>query len=523
MYDALNKYITKDEPFGPIESGDLDSNAKVLDLLFERQNRTYKDLLHRPSIIMGRRGSGKTSYLRTVYFDKQYDFNAEIRTPDVLEKISNVIQGMARQATFTETLAELWEKVLWTCVLSEIRSKELLPFSSKLLVVGEYLDMMGIKKGDKVDDALRNLAEIFEDAKSTKSKDGISEVLRRLDKNKFDVAQSAVIDSLKASKKTFVILMDSLEDFRLNIDSIRDSLQGLLKCVGSMNKPDDAVDIRFCLPTELYRTIIEISSNQTKDFKRALRLEWDAKELILIGAQRLHYFLALYYPNFMPDFMKRRSEDKKIERSEADALFNVVLPEKIKNRAGFQEKSISYILRHTQLLPRHFLMLLNSIFKGTGVTQSLQPFPITEDKIKRGIREVEEPIVREIFGAFRMIHPTAAETCRQCLPELGHEFSTADLRQVFNRHGKAPFGSDDFFDFQRMLVEIGAIGRVARGKATDIYIKGYFEYHVSHGLSISHDDKLCIHPLFSGIFHGKGNKDRPVYPYGSILDDDEEE
>jgi hypothetical protein len=72
-----------------------------------------------------------------------------------------------------------------------------------------------------------------------------------------------------------------------------------------------------------------------------------------------------------------------------------------------------------------------------------------------------------------------------------------------------------------MLMEIGAMGRVIPEKETDIYIKGYFEYNVSHGLSISHDDKLCIHPLFSGIFRGSGNQDRPVYPYGSVLDDED--
>jgi Cdc6-like AAA superfamily ATPase len=520
MYEVLKNHITKDEPFGPIDSGDFDSNAEVLNLLFERQNRTYKNLHHRPSIIMGRRGSGKTSYLRTVYFDKQYDFYTEINTATVLEHISSVIEGLAKETTFTETLAKLWEKILWTCVLSEIRNRDLLPFSSNLIVVGEYLDMMGIKKSDKVEDALWKLVEVFKDAKTENTTDGISEVLRKFNKIKFGEAQSAVIDRLNAAKKTFVILMDSLENFHLDIESIKNSLEGLLKCVGSMNKSSDVVDIRFCLPTELYRTIIEISSNQTKDFKHALKLEWKASELVLIGSQRLMYFLELYYPGFI----KRKLSHEKIGRADAMELFNAVLPEKITNRAGFQENSISYILRHTQLLPRHFLLLLNSIFKSTGTTQSLKPFPfpISEEKITRGIRQVEERIVREIFGAFKLIHPEAGETCKRCLPELEHEFSMGDLHRVFNRHGKAVFGSDNFIDFQRMLKEIGAMGRVDRDKMTDVYITGEFEYAVDHELPISHDDRLCIHPLFSGIFRGPRNKDRPVYPYGSVLDDEEE-
>lgn len=67
--------------------------------------------------------------------------------------------------------------------------------------------------------------------------------------------------------------------------------------------------------------------------------------------------------------------------------------------------------------------------------------------------------------------------------------------------------------------EIGAMGRVKAGKATEVYIQGNFEYTVAHEIAVSHDDELCIHPLFSGIF-GNDTQERPVYPYGSDLDDD---
>jgi hypothetical protein len=72
-----------------------------------------------------------------------------------------------------------------------------------------------------------------------------------------------------------------------------------------------------------------------------------------------------------------------------------------------------------------------------------------------------------------------------------------------------------------MLVEIGAIGRVIKGRETDLYIKGSFEYIVSHELALGQDDELCVHPLFSGIYRGSGQKDRPVYPYGSELEDED--
>jgi len=173
------------------------------------------------------------------------------------------------------------------------------------------------------------------------------------------------------------------------------------------------------------------------------------------------------------------------------------------------------------LLPRHFVILLNSIFKSPSLARGRNPFPVSQERIVTGIRQVEEFIVGEIFVAFKLIHPTAEEVCKRCLPELGHQFTMSDLHRVFTRYGKAVFGSDNLFDFQRMLLEIGAIGRVIPGKETDQYIKGNFEYTVQHQLSLSQEDELCIHPLFSGIYHSSNRRDRPVYPYGSFLGDED--
>ena len=62
MFNTIRPYITKDEPFGPIDSGDIDlSDLKALLMLFEKHNWGYKNLHSRPSIIIGRRGSGRTS------------------------------------------------------------------------------------------------------------------------------------------------------------------------------------------------------------------------------------------------------------------------------------------------------------------------------------------------------------------------------------------------------------------------------------------------------------------------------
>jgi len=516
MLNTIRPYITKDEPFGPIDSGDIDStDLKALLMLFEKHNWIYKNLRSRPSIIIGRRGSGKTYYLRSVFFDQQYDYYVEIRTPHVLGQVARAIQKMTDEVLFSEMVSELWDSILWISVLLEIRKHSLLP-PDDLNVVNGYLDKMRVRATDTVEDVLRNVAKMLEEIMS-KSNTAASDLFWGADKISLDDAKTAVLKNLEASKKKFAILMDSLDDFQLDIDSVSRSLQGLLKIVGSMNKPRDVVDIRFCLPSELYQQFMKLSSNPNKDFRRALKLQWTASELVLIGAQRLMFYLALEYP----DLYKQYRTLDLTKRNDALTLFNAVLPERITNHVGYSEETMSYILRHTQLLPRHFVILLNSIFKSPSLARGRNPFPVSQERIVTGIRQVEDFMVREIFVAFNLIYPTAEETCRRCLPELGHKFTMGDLHRVFTRHGKAVFGSDNLFDFQRMLLEIGAIGMALPGKETDVYIKGSFEYTVSHQLSLSQDDELCVHPLFSGIFHGSGKQERPVYPYGSVLEDED--
>ena len=50
MFDTIRPYITKDEPFGPIDSVDIDpKDTDVMNRLFERHNWIYKNLDQRPS------------------------------------------------------------------------------------------------------------------------------------------------------------------------------------------------------------------------------------------------------------------------------------------------------------------------------------------------------------------------------------------------------------------------------------------------------------------------------------------
>ena len=237
--DTVRPYITKDEPFGPIDSTDIDSNdIDALRLLFEQQNRIYKNLRNRPSIIIGRRGSGKTYYLRSVFFDKAYKHYTEIRTARVLGHMAKVVQKATKDAFFPEMVSELWEMILWVGVFAEVRKHSLLS-SDDLYVVNAYLEKLDVRGTDDIDGLFIDLTNMLDNAMDKNPSRGAADILRGLDRFSFDYAKSIVLSSFERSNTSFVILMDSLDDFQLDIDSVAHSLQGLLKLVGSMNKPRD--------------------------------------------------------------------------------------------------------------------------------------------------------------------------------------------------------------------------------------------------------------------------------------------
>lgn len=110
--------------------------------------------------------------------------------------------------------------------------------------------------------------------------------------------------------------------------------------------------------------------------------------------------------------------------------------------------------------------------------------------------------------------------CERCIPELPFRFEVGKLHEVFNKHGKKAMGTDDFEDFRRMLIEIGAVGRVLG--ETERYVTGLFEYTVPHRLVTSTDDELCLHPVFLKVFSAKkpplGGTRKTVYPFGTDVD-----
>jgi hypothetical protein len=425
--------------------------------------------------------------------------------------VIEAVEKLSKGVLYAETVADLWETVLWIPMLSQLR-RELPSEKNK---IDAYLAKIGIRSEGTIDDVLWNIADTLAEKAKDKPAGIISDILRRTDTISFSDIKSSVTESLKGQKRRAAILVDSLEDFHLDVESVAVAIQGLLKCVGRSNTPSSRVDIRFCIPAEQYYQFDAVSSNHNKDFRRELVLHWIAPELLAVAANRL----LIYFELYEPDLYALHGSYSDFDTRNTSTLFGSIFPATVTNGLGVTEDPLAYVLRHTQLLPRHLVMILNSICATKNRYNPTSDFFLDEASIKSGVSAVEEGITSEIFNAYHPTYPRAKEVCSECITELQHKFSIGDLERVFRTHGKSAMGTDEFAHFKRMLIEIGAVGKVVG--ETERYVRAIFEYTEHHKLVTSTDDELCLHPLFTEVFSAKTRLKKAVYPYGSSFDDDD--
>jgi len=150
--ELLLDYFSTEEPFGPVNAGEID-NPKVLELIFEQHNRLFKALKKRPSIVVGRKGAGKTSYLHSVFFEGVYDYKVELNTSKALTSVIETIGKMKGGAIFAESVAEIWGNVLITGAFGVLRNDIKSNGKAKKLI-DDYLAKIGIRDGGTFDDIL---------------------------------------------------------------------------------------------------------------------------------------------------------------------------------------------------------------------------------------------------------------------------------------------------------------------------------------------------------------------------------
>lgn len=285
------------------------------------------------------------------------------------------------------------------------------------------------------------------------------------------------------------------------------ALKGLLKWVGNVSEEVGPIQVRYSVPGEYYFQFVELSSNPIKDFAKATTLRWKGRELISLSAKRYLSYLYVYDNKRYEQWAKTDLR----QPSNGLSLLKEFLPTEATLPNGNKENCFLYMLRHTQLLPRQLFLILNKVFRVYSATKKLD-----ERVIHGAVIEAGHIITQEIFASYNHRHPKASEACSRAIPNLPEVFEFGKLHKQFNRTGRS-LGFEDIFNYIKMLVDVGAIGKVIDNKGK--YITGQFQYNYDSHLSIADNDLLCVHPIFRVMFpHGPQETLSTVYPVGLDAD-----
>ncbi|MEE9338272.1 MAG: hypothetical protein V3U87_09345 [Methylococcaceae bacterium] len=466
--------LTDQSPLGSLASEEYEQNENF-SRLFDVNNRSFKTLGTKPTVLIGRRGSGKTALLRSAYVFNNECLVLNIAPGELFNRALELFYLEKTSHIFTESIAHMWERILW-----EYIARFIFENNSDFDVDSKRLLNKQIQK-------------LSDDAK----------------KSDFEGLKRVIFDVLEQNKNCILILVDSLEAFDISNEDMAKLFQGFMKFAGQFHAQNSRLDIRYAVSSEMYHEVISISSNPNKDFRKVLSINWSASELLGLVAKRYAEYLKVYELAY---FEHRLSNLNLENRRDVVKFWDLVFPETVVTKTGVKENAMAFILRHTQLLPRQLIFYLNAIIsRGKQIGQIR--FGFSAKQIVDVVANSQYILVNEIFSAYYSIHPYAKAVCENCLPELGSVFTIGDLQRTFRRHGKKVFASDDFFEFKNMLIEIGAVGVVINESSK--YAEGRFQYTSLNRLVTSTDDLLCLHPLFTETFRAKDSDSKSVYPYGA--------
>lgn len=524
MFDTLTEeeisflkyHVSIEKPFGPENSRQVKDNESRIHL-FNQNNELCKEYKHNPGIIVGRRGSGKTAIISNTSILERHTYIIKPNPEELIESVKSIVYPSGSEdEQFIESVAKIWTITLNSILMARVVKHAPL---NELNSVRAYLATCEIPIDSHLSDVFGIFRKRAEDLKHKLSGFVINTLLDSMNfsERSYELARNDLDIFLQTNKQSTVIIIDSLDDYRLNNWKNASVLSGLLKCVGEYGNPFR--HIRLCIPGEAYFDVRSCSNNPLKDFTRNLLLHWLPAEIYGIIACRYALFCRLYDYDAFQEIRKENLGDRRA----VIRVINEFLPKTVVNALGLEEPTLPYIMRHTQMLPRQVIVVLNRIFGAVGIRENKIT---TADSVKiiEGVRDTEGLLCEEIFSAFQYKHPHAQKFCNAVLPELPRVFSNGDLQKVFNWHGKGVYKTlgiePEFREFKRMLVEMGVVGRVR--DTTDIYAEAEFEYAQPGRLNLSVDDELCLHPIFSGEFSSKHNNGDGlvVYPQKEWFDED---
>jgi hypothetical protein len=544
LMNELAGIITRRQPFGPPDAAQYSSHTDLLRLLYDPTNRIHQQAESTGApYVIGRKGAGKTAFVMAPKL-RPNSVAVELPSADIYQGVFGIVRALHQRGVevYAEHSARLWRQLAWSAVLCEIARREGKRKASTKTIF-QFAEFLGNGRvPSSPDQSVSLYLERVERTVAVSARaGGLGELITRAVSGYGWTINDAIDEGarwLAACPDRYVVIVDSLERYtgslpRTPYESVeRNAFEGLFRFIGGDGTmPDRSFDIRFAFPAELWSVLEHTSSNPIKDFHQRVIAQWSSRELIALIGTRLAIYTELYEPELKTPRIRNGDRVVALNYDDARRMIAVMLPPTVTNGMGIPEDTVAYLLRHTQLLPRHLITILNQIWEVHATAENNLSFPVGNHAIVEGVRHGETDVVGDIIAAYKQVHPFAKLCCERVIPNLGMVFAEGDLHREYNRNGIRRDTGLEFRDFERSLIEIGCVGRTVESERTARYVVGEFEYTRPGSLYIGDGELFCLHPVFAEVFSCRNSTSRlsqlspeerstvrPVYPIGTDPD-----
>jgi hypothetical protein len=509
---ALKDLLRLSEPFGPVDQQvvmDDDDAALLLDGAVLPFRQAFE---HRSPLILGRKGAGKSSVLAGYQFPTKYKHLLPLSESDIpsdqdivvpiesWQHFQDIVISVSKalpsgdKIIFPEWVSRLWADAIWIEIFKHLQQR--LPhFTSSEQA------------------RLSSIRSLFQTRDFRLVSPNIDDAIHKM----IAAAKASVSNFLAHRRARCYVLFDSMDDYPVRDSRFVSVIAGLLKCLSSFQRKHPEVSVIFCLPEEIARYLMQFSSNIIKDFNHPYYLRWKPGHLLRVAAHRYRLFIQLNDAIFFKELDKLNFST----REDLQTFYQRIMPPDFSNTYGHREDPVAYLIRHTQLQPRHFLMILNRVatesYRETG---GLRKF--LAKAIQDAVSEAELRIAEQILYPYGDLYPKLIMACQQVLADLPPICNSAELAKAQSRMAKRM--ESDIFDFRRTLFQMGILGKVEEDALMPengnqhsgvryAYAKFYFNTFGDIGYPT--DATYCFHPVFSkyfGLRRRKNGDGRFVYP-----------
>jgi hypothetical protein len=468
------------------------------------QHTPFNDQALKPEryLFVGRRGSGKTSLAHYLTFQKKVP-HAKCIDVDEPKVYEIVLARIAECAARTSELAmprivDIWEFLIWSLVFDELASSDSTIASARLVTTNERTASSLIRE------ILKHLLSLFLRDTTNELSDDLEAFLTS---GLYADAQKRALQ-ITESRPLFIAI-DSLEKYAVSNEPMMRATAGLIECASRMNRryAHYGIHVKAFISAEIFPHLEESAvSNPSKYIRKPVYLHWRPKDLMRLASWRLNEYFHKH-----EEYRQYYRSDVNWENSK-DVLDKVWIPrfgEYVVNGNSLKERTFPYVLRHTQLRPRQFVILCNAI-ADTAFDRGRFP-DFSRDILVSAIQENEQGLAGEVLNSYSKVYPNVGDIVR-ALEGLPMVFDGKLLDRVGGSTASQwPNGDYSQFGFRRILAELGIVGRVR--SETDRNVAADFEYAIESTLTLPQHTRCVIHPMFFEKLGIKSTHDVIVHPF----------